>query len=109
MSLGSTLLNIGWDAVLGHHGLEVLHVPASGRPTQKLTVLDNGQPEAVAALAMNVDGLSRMISVTRSQASVAPGDGIVIGTTSYKVLQVRYRNDQATDLMLGNTVISGKQ
>ena len=109
MSLGADLLNTGWDALLSHHETQVKHVPASGGAVQVLSALDNGQPEDVAALAMGVEGVSRVISVTRSTATFRRNDSVWIGGTRYYILGVRQRSAQATDILLGASEVAGKQ
>lgn len=108
MSRSSDLLATGWGVLLEEHETTVTYTPSGGSAVE-LKALDNGQPEDVAALALNVDGISRIISVTRGAASYAAGASVTIGTDTYKVLGVRQRSALATDLLLGATVVSGRQ
>lgn len=108
MSAGSDLLDLGWQALLDHHGVSAVYTPSGGQPVA-CTVLDNGQPEDLQSLGLQVDGISRVVSVTRSQVGAIVGGTFTIGLDTYKVIGVRQRSAQALDVTLGATVIAGRQ
>ena len=108
MSRGRTLLDIGWDHLLDEHGLDATYTPAVGAPSA-LVVLDNGTPEDIAQLAMGVDGISRIVTLTRGTVTPAVNDTVTIAAVAYKVIAIRPRSDQALDLLLGASNIAGRQ
>lgn len=106
MSAGSQALFAGWDALLAWHGVPVTITPLAG-PALETLALDNGQPEDLATLEIPVTGIARVISVTRTLGNFAVHDQITIEGQSYRVLYVRQRSEQATDLYLGASQLAG--
>jgi hypothetical protein len=108
MSRASDLTTIGWETLLDEHGVAATYTP-SGGAAASILVLDNGQPEDVQQLAMGVDGVARIVTATRTEITAAVGATVVIGGTTYYVIAIRPRSDQAVDLLLGATVVASNE
>lgn len=108
MSRGADLISVGWQTLLDEHGVAAAYTPLVG-PAVAITVLDNGTPEDIQQLAMQVDGVSRIVTATRTAITAAIGATVTIGATAYKVIAIRPRSEFAVDMMLGATVIAGAQ
>lgn len=106
MSRGADLIGVGWQTLLDEHGVAATYTPLVGSAASIL-VLDNGTPEDIAQLAMQVDGVSKIVTATRTAITAAIGATVTIGATSYRVIAIRPRSEFAVDMMLGATVIAG--
>ncbi len=107
MSLVGDAIRAGWLMQLSVGGTSIVHT--HGTNVAHMMALDNGSLEEIASLAMAVEGVNRSILVTRDLATYAQGDTVSIGSDTYRVLAVRPRSDCATELLLGATIVAGRQ